>query len=267
MAHTLTLWTNDPDRAAWADRAGINRIGLDLETLGKSERQAGLGTWISLHKLEDLDGIRPRIERAELFVRLNRLHEGSKAEAEALLDRGVDVIMLPNFTTAEEVAEFLRLVNNRARVVPLVERLAAIDTLAELAALGVEEIHVGLNDLSIDLGFSNRLAVLAAPVADRIAQEARAAGLKLGLGGLGRPMDETLPVPSDLVYAQHVRLGASGGIIARSFFRRKASAAELTGDVSRLRARLSEWTEASPAALEAAREELARRTRTSETVS
>lgn len=266
MVHTLTLWTNDPDLAAWADGAGIDRVGLDLETLGKEERQEGLGTWISPHKLEELDGIRPHINRAELFVRLNPLHDGSRAEVEALLHRGVGVIMLPNFTRAEEVAELLRLVNNRARVVPLVEHLAAIDTLAELAALGIEEVHVGLNDLSIDMGFSNRLAVLAAPIADKIAREVRAAGLRLGLGGLGRPMDQTLPVPSDLVYAQHARLGATGALIARSFFWRKASAAELTRDVSRLRTRLSEWAEASPAALEAARVQLAHRTRPLEAV-
>jgi len=266
MVQILTLWTNDPNLAAWADRSGIDRVGLDLETVGKGERQAGLSTWISPHKLEDFERILPHINRAELFVRLNSMHDGSRAEVEAVLDRGVDVVMLPNFTRAEEVAKFLRLIDNRARVVPLVERLAAIDTLAELAALGVEEVHVGLNDLSIDLGFSNRLAVLAAPIADRIAREARAAGLKFGLGGLGRPMDQTLPVPSDLVYAQHARLVSTGALIARSFFWRKASMAELTRDVSRLRTRLSEWAEASPEALEVARVQLARTARLSETV-
>jgi HpcH/HpaI aldolase/citrate lyase family len=263
MVHTLTLWTNDPDLAAWADGAGIDRVGLDLETLGKRERQEGLGTWISPHTLEDLDGIRPHVNRAELFVRINPLNDDSSAEVEALLNRGVEVIMLPNFTSVEEVAQILHLVNRRARVVPLVEHQAAIDTLTELAALGIEEFHVGLNDLSIEMGFSNRLALLAAPVADKIARNARAAGLSFGLGGLGRPMDETLPIPSDLVYAQHARLGASGALIARSFFWRTASADELTREVSRLRTRLDEWAQASPTALEAARALLERRTRLS----
>ena len=37
----LTLITNDPGLAAKADHIGINRIGLDLEQLGKAERQEG----------------------------------------------------------------------------------------------------------------------------------------------------------------------------------------------------------------------------------
>ncbi len=253
MAHTLTLWTNDPERAAWADRAGIDRIGLDLESHGKEARQAGLGTWLSPHTLEDLELIRPSIKRAALFVRTNPFGETSEEEVAALVDRGVGVLMLPNFTTLDEVVEFLKVVDGRARVVPLVERLDAVDLVGMLAGAGVEEIHVGLNDLSIDLGLSNRLAVLAAPVMDRIVETAGAVGLEVGVGGIARAGDEALPVPSDLVYAQQARLGSSGALIARSFFTDVMSEAEFAEEISRLRARLAEWGEASPQALEAAR--------------
>lgn len=155
--------------------------------------------------------------------------------------------------------------DDRARVVPLVERLDAVDLVGMLAGVGVEEIHVGLNDLSIDRGLSNRLSVLVSPVMDRIAQTARAAGLRVGLGGLGRAGDEALPVPSDLVYAQHTRLGASGALIARSFFSYPMSEAEFAEEIRRLRARLEEWAKASPQALEAANTELKRRVATLET--
>src|SRR5687767_11459014 len=50
----LTLWTADPMVAHRAEIAGVDRIGVDLEILGKAERQAGLGTWISPHKEADL---------------------------------------------------------------------------------------------------------------------------------------------------------------------------------------------------------------------
>jgi hypothetical protein len=53
-AFVLTLWTSDPALAARADAAGIDRIGVDLERLGKAERQRGLGTWVSPHTLDDL---------------------------------------------------------------------------------------------------------------------------------------------------------------------------------------------------------------------
>ena len=260
MAHTLTLWTNDPQRAAWADRAGVDRIGIDLETIGKACRQQGLPTWTTSHSLGDLDRLRPVVRRAKLFVRANPLQSSSGEEIEALLALGVDVVMLPNFTRLEEVRDFVTLVRGRARVVPLVERIAATKTIGALAALGIEEIHVGLNDLSIELGCENRLAALAMPILDRIAASAHAAGLKLGVGGLGRALDETLPVPSDLVYAQHARLGATGALLARSFFTADMTEATFREEIERLRGRLSWWTAASPGEIEAARETLARRT-------
>ena len=37
----LTLWTADAALAARADAAGVDRIGVDLDRLGKAERQAG----------------------------------------------------------------------------------------------------------------------------------------------------------------------------------------------------------------------------------
>ena len=43
----LTLFTNDVELARRADVAGVNRIGLDLEVLGKAKRQQHLNTWIS----------------------------------------------------------------------------------------------------------------------------------------------------------------------------------------------------------------------------
>jgi hypothetical protein len=259
--HTLTLWTNDVLRAAWADGAGVDRIGVDLETIGKSDRQKGLPTWISPHSLGDLERIRPSIARAALFVRANPLHEGSTAEIEALLERHAAIVMLPNFTRAAEVEAFVGLVKGRARVVPLVERVAALDAISSLPALGIDEIHVGLNDFSIDLGERNRLAVLGLPVMDRLAALAHQGGLKLGLGGLGRALDESLPVPSDLVYAQHARLGARGALIARSFFTADMTETQLGAEITRMRSRLAEWMSAPQAALEDARAELVRRAR------
>jgi citrate lyase beta subunit len=256
VATTLTLWTNDADTAKWADRAGVDRIGLDLENLGKETRQAGLETWQSPHTIADLDRIRHSVERAELFVRTNPFHQGTKAEVDAILDRGVTVLMLPNFTTQAEIADFIKAVAGRAQVVPLVERLLAVDLIQEMKNLGVMEFHVGLNDLSIDLGNRQRIGVLVAPVMERIANCAKNVGLKFGVGGLGRALDEDLPIRSDLIYAQQARLGSSGALIARSFFSRLMNEQEFAGEITRLRARLDDWAVASVTELEAAHEEL-----------
>ncbi len=259
VAHTLTLWTNNLAHARWANEAGVDRIGLDLESIGKSNRQKGLGTWISHHGWNDLNRLRRIVPAARLFVRLNGLHSGSEDEIARAADAGVGVIMQPNFTKLSEVERFVRLVDRRAQVVPLVERRAATEFIERLPALGIREIHIGLNDLSIDLGQDNRLAVLAQPIMSAISAAAIAAGLRFGLGGLGRARDRDLPVPSDLVYAQHARLKASGALLARSFFGAAMTQEVFINEIARLRRRLREWSAASVDALETARLELERR--------
>ena len=250
MAHTLTLWTNDLERTRWADAAGVDRIGLDLETIGKSDRQRGLPTWISNHTWDDLDRLARVVRPGRLFVRLNELNPNSSDEIACAIDAGVAVIMQPNFTRRFEVEEFAQLVDGRAELVPLVERAAATEFVRDLPGLGVREIHIGLNDLSIDLGEHNRLAVLAMPIMDAISANAHAAGLRLGLGGLGRAYDQDLPVPSELVYAQHARLGARGALLARSFFRETMTQEDFCAEIAAVQRRLGEWADASPEALE-----------------
>ncbi|MBL0010975.1 MAG: hypothetical protein IPP22_08235 [Nitrosomonas sp.] len=63
----LTLFTNDSELARRADEAGINRIGLDLEMLGKAERQQHLNTWISDHTEEQLPSLRQALKKAKLL--------------------------------------------------------------------------------------------------------------------------------------------------------------------------------------------------------
>jgi hypothetical protein len=83
----LTLWASDPLRAARGDEAGIDRIGVDLERLGKPERQAGLATWVSPHMLDDLSAVGRLLRRARLFVRIDPLGRHTTAQLEQVLDR------------------------------------------------------------------------------------------------------------------------------------------------------------------------------------
>src|SRR5512139_1851864 len=91
----LTLWTADAGLARRADAAGVERVGVDLERIGKADRQRGLGTWISPHRTEDLDALGAALERAELFARVNPLHPGSGREVAEVVGRGARVLMLP----------------------------------------------------------------------------------------------------------------------------------------------------------------------------
>jgi hypothetical protein len=255
----LTLLTRDPQLAAAADQAGVNRIGIDLEYLGKAERQQGLNTRLDRHDWNDLSAVQSVVHRADLFVRINPIHSGTEAEIETALELGARVLMLPAFRTAGEVGIFVRAIRGRALAIALVEMAPAVVRIREILEVpGVDEVMLGLNDLRLQMGVANHFEVLASPVAGMLAAEVRAKGLPLSIGGVGRVGDHTMPVPADLVHAQYPRLGATGAWIARSFTNAASPQGDLTAAVLALRHRLTQWAAASPQDLETARTSLAR---------
>jgi 2-keto-3-deoxy-L-rhamnonate aldolase RhmA len=251
----LTLWTDDPELAARADAAGIDRIGIDLERAGKQQRQAGLNTWISPHSAERLVDLRAVIVRAQLFARVNPLSAQSAEELEGLLELGVQVVMLPMFENAEQVARFMALVGGRAEVVLLLETSAAVDDIERIVRVpGVREIHVGINDLALSLGMGNRFCVLDCEPVERVSSCVRAAGLRFGIGGIGRAGDRELPIPSELIYAQYPRLGATAALISRAYLAcEEGEDIDLLHEVARSRVLLARWSAASPPELRHAR--------------
>lgn len=256
----LTLLTADPRLAAAGDRAGVQRIGLDLERLGKVERQGGLGTRISDHLESDLPGVRGALHRAALFVRTNPPHEGIAEEVRRLLDGGAQVLMLPHFHRVEEAEAFLRAVDGRARTVLLVETGDAAAAAEDLCRLPADDVHFGLNDLRLGLGLPSHFEVLASDyLEDRMAPFLEA-GLPVGLAGLGRWGQEDMPYPSSLVYPQFARLRATGALVSRVFLEGLGEAG-LAAEVERARASLQALSDLDAAALDAARERLRDRVR------
>lgn len=255
----FTLMTDDAELAGAADEAGVDRVGLDLERLGKHERQgAHPQLRISDHRVEQLPSVRARLKQAQAFARLNPLNPDSAGEIERALDAGADVLMLPYFHTVAEIETFVRLVRGRAFVSLLLETAAAADDVAAIARVrGVGEIVVGLNDLTLDLGFSNQFTLLVSSVLERLADQVRAAGLPFGFGGLADPANDGLPVPPSLVYAQYPRLGATRAFVARRFTAVGLRPGDLRQGVARCRTELSRWQARSRKELEAARDELA----------
>ncbi len=254
----LTLITADPVLAQAADRAGVDRIGLDLERRGKAERQAGAGARLSDHDWADFTCIAPALKRAALFARLDPLSAATPGDIARALEAGARVLMLPYFHAADEVDRFVRLVDRRAKVVVLLETAAAALRIREVLAVpGIDEVMFGLNDLRLQFGVRSHFEVLASPLMDALAAEAHRARLKLSLGGLARADDATLPIAPDLVYAQFPRLGATGAWLARSFFHALPPGADIGEAVAALRHRLDHWVAASPDALERARADLA----------
>ena len=253
----LTLITDDPVLAAQAEQAGVERVGLDLETIGKAARQAGLDVRLSHHSVADVKLISGSLRRARTFVRINPIHPGSAEEVEAVIEAGAQDVMLPYFRSPEEAETFVRLLDGRARAIVLIETAAALVRAREILAVdGLDEAMLGLNDLRLELGVESHFEVLASPLAAMVAAEAARAGLAFSAGGVTRPDHPGLAAPSDLVLAQYPRLGATGAWLSRSFLAQTSGPGALAEDVAAIRARLNAWGEAAPEALEDARRRL-----------
>lgn len=212
----LMLITGDPQLAAWAASAGVDRIFVDLEHIGKDERQGHLDTLISRHSMEDVASVRRAAPGVELLVRLNPLFEGTGGEINEALSNGAEALVLPMFKTADEVRRFTGLVARRARVIPLVETESAMLALGEIVKVpGISELYIGLNDLHLDLGMDFMFEPLANGMVDAMAAIIKGSGLSFGFGGIARVGEGLLP--GEMVLGEHLRLGSSSVILSRTF--------------------------------------------------
>ncbi|WP_252179560.1 aldolase/citrate lyase family protein [Endozoicomonas sp. 4G] len=218
--------TNNPELAEYGELCGVGRIFVDLEVMGKKERQGHLDTLISEHSLEDVSKIKAKLQSIPLMVRVNPLHNGTKHEVEQAISEGADMLMLPMFRSAKQVQQFSKYVDGRVGIVLLVETQAAAESLEEIVNVdGVSEIHIGLNDLHLDMRLNFMFEPLANGLVDKMVKIIKEAGLKFGIGGIAR-MSEGI-VPGESVLAEHVRLGSSAVILSRTFHRQSETVEEL----------------------------------------
>jgi hypothetical protein len=253
----LTLFTNDPRLARQADEATIDRIGLDLERIGKHQRQKALKTWISDHEISDLPLIKEQLRGAKLIVRTNPIHAGLKGEIDRLVELGAQVLMLPYFHSEAEAAQFIEFVDGRAQVCLLVETAASAMRLAKILGLeGVHDIHIGLNDLHLSLGLSSHFELLQTSFMRHLTERLQESGRLFGFGGIARLGDGSLPVPADLIYAQYAYHGAHAALISRVFTASQNDPVNMQNEVANARRRIEYWFTRTPQELSQAHKKL-----------
>lgn len=213
----LMYITNDPAVAKIAADAGVDRIFIDMEVLGKAERQGGMDTVQSHHTPEDIAKVRAAIgDQAEIMARVNPLNPNSQTEIDDAIANGADVIMLPMWRTADDLRQLMRMVNGRAKVMPLLETDTAADNLPEAVKVsGIDQMHIGLNDLHLCYHQKFMFQLLTDGTVDRLCAELREASIPYGFGGVGRPGSGTLP--AEYIIGEHYRLGSQYVILSRSF--------------------------------------------------
>ena len=214
--------TNKPAIAKIAESVGVDWIFIDMEFIGKDSRQGGLDTVQNHHTVEDIKNIRKTITKSKLLVRVNPIHTAqngypsSKDEIETVIKAGADIIMLPYFKSVKEVKQFIGFVGGRVKTCLLLETAEAAILIDEILKVpGIDMIHIGLNDLHLELGMKFMFQLLSDGVVEQLGKKIKAAGIPFGFGGIAR-LDSGM-LPGADVLKEHVRLGSSMVIVSRSF--------------------------------------------------
>lgn len=248
--------TASPDIAAFIEQHGVVRIFMDQEVMGKAERQGHLDTHKAAHSVEQVEAVASVLKRAELMVRLNPLHDLTRSEVDAAITHGAQRLMLPMFSTRREVGKFLDMVNSRVPVTFLAETAASLARLPDWLGLltpGRDEVHIGLNDLSLSMGLNFLFEPMAARLLDPAAAVLNQSGVTWGVGGVARIGQGELP--AETVIGEHVRLGSQWIILSRAFHSGASSPEDLLkivdfpAEINKLREAESHWRCADEASL------------------
>ena len=214
--------TNKPEIALIAEKNGVQRIFVDMEYIGKSDRQGGMDTVQTSHTVQDVARIKNSLTTSKLMARCNPIHDktdkysSSKEEIDAIIDAGADIIMLPFFKTKKEVEQFISFVGARAKTLLLFETPESVCCVDEILEIkGIDEVFVGLNDLSLGYGMKFMFQLLADGTVERLCEKFKAKGLPYGFGGIAGLGKGSLP--AERVIAEHYRLGSTCAILSRSF--------------------------------------------------
>lgn len=216
MPLKLMYITNDPKVAMIAEKNDVDRIWIDLEILGKEERQKGMNTVKSKHEIGDIKKIKLLLSRSELMVRVNPWNKDSETEINAVIEAGADLIMLPMWKGKKEVEDFVYCVDGRAKTILLLETREAVESIDSVLTLnGIDEIHIGLNDLHLSYGLTFMFELLSNGTVENLCKKIKKASIPYGFGGIARIGEGMLP--AEKVILEHYRLGSTRAILSRSF--------------------------------------------------
>lgn len=216
MALKLMYITNDLNVALIAQKYGVDRIWIDLETIGKDVRQKGMDSVKSRHNVTDIAEIKPHLTTSEMLVRVNSWHDRSVDEIEEVIAAGADIIMLPYWKTVDEVQRFIDTVNGRCKTMLLLETKEAVDIVDDVMEIpGINEIHIGLNDLHLSYGLDFMFELLTNGTVEKLCEKFMKAGIPYGFGGIAKIGDGA--VPAEKIILEHYRLGSTRAILSRTF--------------------------------------------------
>jgi len=215
----LSLISNKPNEIKIALDAGIQRVMIDLEKETKIDRQKGKGLFLTDHTINDLITCTSSTNCNCVVVRINSIHEHTKAEIDAICNNSnVQYIMLPYFKSMQEIDIFLKHLPSSVKSILLFENYQSI-ALAQniIDNFKIDEAFIGLNDLALSLKYNSIFKIFEEPTIYRTLEMFKNAGIPFGLGGVGNMLLKNLPIQPDLFFLFQLCLGCERGLLSRNF--------------------------------------------------
>ena len=114
------------------------------------------------------------------------------------------------------MADCLNFIRGRVPLTLLVETAAALARLHTILNIpGFDDVHIGLNDLHLDMGLDFMFELLSSNLLDGAARMMSELNIPFGIGGIA--CLGTGLLPAELILAAHLRLGSERVILSRSF--------------------------------------------------
>jgi hypothetical protein len=249
----LFLFTSDAEFANAAVAAGVSGIVIDWESEGKRLRQKYADTEINADTILDLRRVRAAVG-ARILCRINSVGSGLRREIDAAVAEGADEVLVPMVRAVDEVREVLEYARGRIGVGILVETTDSVRIAAELAALPLARIYVGLNDLAIERDSPSIFSAVLDGTVDRVR---RAVRVPFGFAGVTLP-ELGDPIPCRLLIGELARLRCSFTFLRRSF-RRDIVGRDIGLEVPRMRRAIGEAFDRTPGEVARDRAELEQR--------
>lgn len=208
--------TNDTFKAAVAIKSGVRFVFIDMETLGKEERQKDRGAVFNCHTLQDVERICSLLPRENIMVRVNPIHENSENEINDVCLHRPGYVMLPYFKKINEVETAYKLLPRDTKLYLLFETIDSLELIPQIVASGmVSKIHLGLNDLAIEMGYKCIFKVLFDVRFLKAIDHLNKLGVNFGIGGVGKIGIHE--IPAEMLITQFQKLGADSVILSRAF--------------------------------------------------
>lgn len=218
MSLKLMYITNNPEVMAVSEKYGIDRIFIDMESLGKEERQPKMDTVKSSHTIKDIETAKKTLTKTEILVRINSLNPNTETEVNKVIEAGADVIMLPYFKSAFEVKKFIEYVGGRVKTCLLFETDDSVNNVDEILAVkGIDEAHIGINDMHLCYKKKFMFELLCDGTVEYLCKKFKEKNIPYGFGGIAALGEGD--VPSELIIGEHYRLGSTMTIMSRKFCR------------------------------------------------